>query len=395
MKAVFYDIRLISLCLALGLYAVFGSPTPDEISWVEISLAGLMAIVIGLNGFVRSLVWQGNEKQNLWWLSGALLWVYGLTGPMIIAVVQGNAISIILRDFVAFFFLCLPLFLCPFLKSRKRNKTVFFFSLLTIGLIFSLRVVAPHWEITHQDVKLLYLANSPLVLMALIFFSLKACRNLYDKIDYKHLLHFFLFTAGASLILMAVYIDVQRAFLVTLIISALSVLLIGIVKAPLKTILPLCLVALTIFIFKDFLIETGEQALLKTSQVGSNMRLQELQAVWQVAKESPFTLLFGHGWGSVFPSPAVDNIYVAFTHSLLSYMLLKTGLIGLLLTLIYLFFIFEKLVSVYFSDPVKGNMLLWPFVIPILFYASYKSFDFGLLLTVIVLFSVKERHPKT
>ncbi len=394
MKAVFHDIKFISLCLALGLYAIFGSPTPDEISWVEMALAGLMIIVIGFNGFIRSLVWQGNEKQNVWWFSGALLWAYGLIGPTIIAVLQGNAFSVILRDLVAFFFLCLPLFLCPFLQRMEKNKAVFFFLLLAIGLIFSLRVLAPHWEISHQNVKLLYLANSPLVLMALIFFFLKACQNLYDKIDYKHLLHFVLFTVGASLILMAVYIDVQRAFLAALIISALSVFIIGLVKAPLKTMLPLCLVALTIFIFKDFLIETGEQALLKTSQVGSNMRLQELQAVWQVVAGNAFTLLFGQGWGSVFPSPAVDNIYVAFTHSLLSYMLLKTGLIGLLLTLIYLFFVFEKLVSVYFSDPVKGNMLLWPFVIPILFYASYKSFDFGLLLTMIVLVSVKGRRIK-
>ena len=58
---------------------------------------------------------------------------------------------------------------------------------------------------------------------------------------------------------------------------------------------------------------------------------------------------------------------------------------GLFLSLVYLFFIFEKVARLYFSNPVKGNALIWPLLIPILLYASHKSFDFGLLLSLIVI----------
>ena len=122
------------------------------------------------------------------------------------------------------------------------------------------------------------------------------------------------------------------------------------------------------------------------------MRVQELQAVWEAISSSWFTVAFGQGWGSSFASPAVGGLQVTFTHSLLTYVLFKMGVIGLFLTLIYLFFVFEKLLRLYFIDPVKGNAMLWPLIIPILLYASHKSFDFGMLLTLILISSDAARN---
>jgi hypothetical protein len=66
-------------------------------------------------------------------------------------------------------------------------------------------------------------------------------------------------------------------------------------------------------------------------------------------------------------------------------MFLKSGLIGLGLTLFYLFFILQKAIRLTFIDSVWGNALIWPFIIPVILYASYKSLDFGLIMTLILL----------
>lgn len=132
----------------------------------------------------------------------------------------------------------------------------------------------------------------------------------------------------------------------------------------------------------------------KTSLVGFNMRSQELSAVWHVLIQNPQNFLFGIGWGGQFESPAVGNLNVTFTHSLLSYMALKTGFVGLVLTFIYIGVISHHGAKVIFKDRVVGIALLWGFIIPIFLYASYKSLDFGLLLTLILALSVYRQQTE-
>jgi hypothetical protein len=74
----------------------------------------------------------------------------------------------------------------------------------------------------------------------------------------------------------------------------------------------------------------------KTELVGVNARGAELAAVWQEISVTPGKLLWGAGWGGMFESPAVANIRVNYTHSLLTSMLLKTGVMGLVLTALYI-----------------------------------------------------------
>ncbi len=69
-------------------------------------------------------------------------------------------------------------------------------------------------------------------------------------------------------------------------------------------------------------------------------------------------------------------------------MALKTGFFGIVLTLIYIGVISYHGAGVFFRDRVVGIALLWAFIIPIFLYASYKSLDFGLLLTLILALSV-------
>lgn len=388
----FKDIRFLCFIFAFALYAFFGSPTPDHPALIELVIALLFLGGIGISNLISGVTVPAFSKVELWQLSAWVFFIYGLFVSIVMALVNGAALILILRDIVGFVFLCLPLFLYPYVQAggRKRKKA-FVISILMIGLIFSLRVLSFEWGDVQTTTKLLYLANSPIVLFTALFLVSLACQKLFNRVSLRS----FLFAAGflglAAITFAAMSIDLQRASFLALVITLLSLLVIGFIKAPLKTIAPMLVFLILIILAGSLFSDVLQSITLKTSRVGLNMRLQELYAVWDVAQYSWSTLLFGHGWGSSFASPAVGDLHVTYTHSLLTYILLKMGLLGLFLCLVYIFFIFEKLTHLYFTDPVKGNALMWPLLIPIFLYASHKSFDFGLVLTLILIFTSRDQ----
>lgn len=384
MKALFSDYKLLFLCFALMLYAAIGAPTADHPGWIEGIIVFLFIISLGLGVFVNGFKLKVKQRQPFWVLAAHILFIFGLSVPVIIAVINGAEFFDIIRDLIGFLFLIVPLFLCQFLKTEKRKK-VFILLCVFVGFVFSIRTLFPDNILTLRGDELLYLANSPLVLFTSIFLMGQGSKKLFEKGTLKNFLLFFIFFIGAIICLMAMMDDIRRASFVAVIISMIFLGGIGFYKNPLRVLLPLMLLALTLFLFQQEFQQIVQQITLKTSQVGMNMRMQEWLAVWDVVSADWRSFLFGLGWGAVFESPAVGGLPVTFTHSLLSALLLKSGMIGLLLCLVYLFFIFEKLMDVVFSNPVMGLALFWSFVIPVLFYASYKSLDFGLLLTLILI----------
>jgi hypothetical protein len=371
--------------LAFFLYALWGSPTPNSPDWVEGAIAVLLFLAVGWQSILRSVVFSATQNLERWHLAGKIFLIYGLSVPLIIAVFQGASINVIIRDVVAFIFLCLPLFLYEFIRGKQGEEKVFFYLCLMIGLFFSVRVLVPHFLLFRNTTELLYLANSPLVLMSALFLGALAGQKVFEKISFDRTMKATLLIALCTLPVMAMFVDLQRASFAALIVSALSLSVIGFIKAPLKMVTPVLLVSIAVFVFDSYFIGLMEGVSAKTSQVGLNMRMQELQAVWREVSQTPFNILFGQGWGSHFASPAVGELNITYTHSLLTYLFLKTGMIGVFVCLIYLYFIFEKLAALYFSAPVKGNALIWPFIIPIFLYASHKSFDYGVLLSIIAL----------
>lgn len=391
--ALIRDWRLGTFCLALFLYALWGSPTPNNPDWVEITIALLLILSISLQGISSRFLIFKNEREEYWIIFAKIFFLYGISIPLIVAAVHGENISVILRDMIAFIFLCLPIFLYEFLKN-KGAENIFLVMCLIIGLIFAVRVLVPHFLLFRNTTELLYLANSPLVLMTTILLLGVAAHHSFQKINLNHILKIILFVGLATLPLMAMFVDLQRASFLALVISALSLGIIGFVKAPNKMVMPSLLIIICFLVFENYFLNLVEGVNLKTAQVGFNMREQELLAVWNMMSQNTISLFLGQGWGSYFTSPAVGNLNVTYTHSLLSYIFLKTGLIGLCLCLVYLYFIFEKWLRLYCSNPVKGNALIWPFIIPIFLYASHKSFDYGLLLTLILVLSTRKQVVK-
>ncbi len=389
---IFNDYRLFFFISALFIYGVLSSPTPDNPGVIEGFIFILFLLALGIKGTYQSFLnFSLLIKQPKWKLTLLVLFLYGFSIPVLIGVLNNEDTAIILRDIVGFIFLCLPLFLIPFISRDKKYYNLFLVSVLFIGIFFSIRVLFLDFSFFSKREELLYLANSPLVLFCALYFLNKVIQYLKNILNIKS----FMIVIGSMLMailpMAAMYVDFQRASFLAIGMSVIIIFGLGFIKSPMKMLWPLVVIVIIGFIFSPQLIDIIESISVKTSQVGLNMRHQEWLAVWQVAMESPFSLLFGHGWGAHFASPAVGGLNVSYTHSLITYMLLKTGLVGLGLTLIYLFFIFEKAVRLVFIEPVKGNALIWPFMIPILLYASYKSLDYGFILTLILVIDAQVR----
>lgn len=386
----FKDWRLLCFGFGLFLFALWGSPTPNNPDWVEAAIAICLFLAVSWQSLTHSFLFHKNDRQEYWLLATKIFFLYGLSVPLIMGVVNGWPLQSMLRDGAALIFLCLPLFLSSFIKTKQAEQ-FFFILCLVIGLLFSIRVLVPHFLLFRNTTELLYLANSPLVLMSAIFLSGFAAYQCFLAVTVSRIVKMLVLLALSALPIMAMFVDLQRASFIALVLSAVTLLVVGIVKIPHRTVLPIVLLVILVLLFEGYFTTLIDGLSLKTSKVGLNMREQELMAVWNAASQNIWTLMLGKGWGSYFASPAVGYLNVTFTHSLLSYIFLKTGLVGLFLCLVYLFFIFEKLIQLCFKDGVRGVVLLWPFIIPVLLYASHKSFDYGLLLTLIVVLSTRKK----
>lgn len=359
--------------IALIIYALFGSPTADD--------PGLVEIIIGLcllaaAGFSATPVFA------------VILFAWGITVPLMASALQGGDANLIFRDLMAFCFLCLPVFFYPLMKEDGREKTLILLALF-VGLVFSARTLAPVYGWMAAPDELLYLANSPLVLFTAIYLSGYAGIFLYRGITVKNISAFAVCGALAVLPLSAMLVDVQRVGFAAVGLSLSILFVIGLIKKPLRMIAPIIVIVCLGFIFSTHLQDVITVIATKTAQVGLNMRLEEFKAVMDSVGGSPWTFLFGRGWGASFASPAVGGVEVNFTHSLLTYLFLKTGLIGCLLGAVYAGAGAIRVAGQGAGRPLWALARFWPLCIPVFLYASHKSLDFGVIMLLAFLPAVR------
>ncbi len=376
---------IVFLFLAIGVYALFGSPTPDNPGFVEAVVGGLLILSIGAVGISGSV--DLRRGRNGFLKSLQILFLAGLILPTIAGVYFGNDHMLILRDLLAFAFLGLPLFLADRFKDYPQAATILCRLLIGAGIVFSLRTLIPAFNVWIPQGELLYLSNSPLALFAGVYFAASLWCAL-ESISRAQIFHVLVCLAGLGILVAAMLLDVQRATVSAIFLTWLVLALVTLVKTPRRVFLPLMLTgALAVAIYP--LVADALQAMAtKTAEVGLNMRLQEAQAVFDMLMTSnPAALLIGLGWGSVFASPAVGGLDVNYTHSLLTTMALKGGIVLLLLTIILVVSALYQIMLIFQQDRVRGLSLFWPLVIPVFLYASHKSLDFGLLLLMIGVWS--------
>lgn len=382
---------MIKLCALLGLfflYGMFGSPTPDNPSYIEAAIALLLIISIGWSGLSHSFQFSFRSDSYLSpYLFIKVFLVFGLSVPVIIGLTNPPNLNLMLRDIIAFLFLLLPVFFIPLIQNEKKLERALLIGIVSVGAVFSLRTFFPAMPVFPQTEELLYLSNSPFVLFAAVYVMGCVFTYLSKPINAHNSVLSLFYLSLMALIILALMQDTQRAPIAALIVSFLFLFFVGLIRRPKTLFKPALFILIAVVFALPYVSEVIDPIIHKTYSVGFNMRFEELRAVWERASMNITTLIFGTGWGGQFESPAVGGLSVTYTHSLLSYMLLKTGVLGLFLTLSYLGILFRKTLIVLQEDRVVGIALLWAFIIPVFLYASYKSLDFGLLLTLLVCFS--------
>ncbi len=379
-----YDYRAIYLFGACLVYAILGSPTPDNIGFNEIIIGGFLVLSIGV-GRVRDALLQP-LKHRFWKSSGQAFLIYGLSIPLIIAVLSGNNLGAIFRDILPFLFLFLPMFLLPLLRARPYYFRSTLFVILLIGLLFSVRSLVmrfvgdcPIWCVD----ELLYLENMPTVLFTCLFLIGVAMSFIMKGVNIKNIIIFALLISLSLIPMAAMILTLQRASLGAVILYVVIIQGYYIYKSPYRAVGLIFIWVVTLVIINISFAAVFESLWNKTQIVGLNMRPQEFAAVWAVVSDNPLTFLFGIGWGGSFNSPAVGGLNVNFTHNFFSFLLLKMGVIGVIFCIAYILGILERLSRVILRFPVLGLALAAPILIDLSLYASFKSLDFGLVLLMI------------
>jgi hypothetical protein len=224
---------------------------------------------------------------------------------------------------------------------------------------------------------LLYLANSPEVLFSAIFCLLCGGQFLFSQ--RKALLGVGLVSLSFAPVV-AMALMMQRAGLGFYLLNGLAGVGCLLYFYPKKAVIAFAVCLLAGYFLWPFISIVGQSLLVKTELVGFNSRVQEWAAVIDVLTGRWTYFLFGEGWGGRLENPAVGGLSVNYTHSLISSLLLKTGVLG---GFIILSGVLKPLVQA--ADAVRGRFLLFsallsPFLISTFLYASYKSLGFGLIL---------------
>ena len=403
------------LLIAYSLVA-FGSPMPPKITWLEILMGcGLLLAGITLAGLVIREVQQQRSAK----------WCLGLTAllclfPLFIGLMRDNALSNIARDiFPLIFLLVVPILLIY--SATPDNRTTLR-TLIATALIFVGIYSAVTFFVGMQKT---VGSMSQLVLMMRVGFEQVVAdrangtwaarddliRILFLKLYDPAVLFTSIFLSGWGVILMA---RSWRGWLPGIILAGMGALIayefmvLGLRAYAALFVLAIVVISLTqlrqrgfyirllpVFIVACALLCPQIEAVLrllwvKQQIVGSNGKMDEWLAVISAIFSSPQTAFFGIGWGGVLENPIYPNEPTRFTHSILSFYLLKTGVIGLgaLLAIIGLLLACSQKID---SEALGIPRLILlvscipPLLIGVLLEPTYKILSYGVILALFVL----------
>mgnify|MGYP006442314285 CR=1 FL=1 len=177
----------------------------------------------------------------------------------------------------------------------------------------------------------------------------------------------------------------QRVSFVVLILGLVLFVASVVVCAPLRLWRVIVILGGTVLLTGSIVQDLYMLLLAKTYDVGLNMRLAEAWTVMQHSVATPLTAIFGHGWGATYISPAVGDVPVGYTHSLITFLLFKTGMVGLVLGLSYILTLLVKVATWLRQWPVLAYSLCMPVLVHAVLYANHKSFGFAMLLVGLAL----------
>lgn len=357
---------LLLFYIAILIYSSFSSPTPDNTGFFEYLVAACLIISV-----CSIRLWNVLTCHDLpSYLSFHRTYIlYMFCIPLIIGVIAAHPLNDIFRDLVPVAFLVLPL--CFYGKAMPRLDVI----LMMAGAFFALRYLSTFLLSGHTDSNaLLYLANSPLVPFACIigfhYFTLPDTRFILLRI-------IGLLICVVCMLAMAAML--QRAPVILSVAACLFILSLRLPSHPLKMGTIALVIICLLYPFLPFIVDTFTTMVQKTASVGFNNRAEEWQAM--ILQGS----FWGEGWGAIWQSPAVADIWVRYTHNIISYYWLKAGVLGVMLTLVFIFLWGRQIIILIRHNLGIGIAIAVPFIIHVTLYTGFKTLDFALILTLLTL----------
>ncbi|MFD1625035.1 hypothetical protein [Azospirillum griseum] len=388
-----------ALCVALALYGAYSVPAPPAIRAAEAAIGVLLLLAAGWRAPLFAVtghalrrpdlpLWEALALPALAWL----LWV-----PLLRGVGLGWDGADVARDVIPLLFLFAPVALVPALRGcgpwAVRGLGA---GLILAGLLFTLRWWKDaHWGFGAVGLRAMsdggvYYLNAPSVLFAAVALPTLALAALARGGLWRWLAAP-LCALGGALCLAALAGAVHRSALGLAALSGVAVALWWGWRSPWLWPLLVGVALLAVGVAGEALVGAWGQAAEKTRLTGVNARWDEAAAVVSHIAESPWSLLFGDGWGARMENPAVGGWRVSYTHTLATYALLKGGALGVLALAAYLGGLAPVLWRRLRDDPPLGWAVLPPLAMALGAHTSFKYLDTGLLLTLLLLSDEKRR----
>lgn len=384
------------MAAALLLYGGLSVPAPPSLRWGEAAIGLLILLSIGWRRPLMVATGHAlRDRGDAAWMSvavaalGWLLWVPLLRGASL-----GWEAADILRDVVPLFYLFLPVLLVPALRCAEAwGVRLLAGGLALAGVLLVLRWwKQADWGFGAVGTRAMadggaYLLNAPSVLFAAVASPAFALSLAAVGGSCTRWISAFVCAAGGALCLGALAGAVHRTALGLAALSLATVALWWVWRRPWLA-APLLLAAgLVVLPAGDALVGAWQQVAEKTRLTGANTRWEEAAAVIDHAVSSPWTLLFGDGWGARIANPAVAGWRVSYTHTLVSYSLLKTGLLGMLALAAYLCALVRPWRRLLAEDPPLAMAVVPPLLMAFCLHTSFKYLDTGVILSLMLLAS--------
>ena len=406
----------------------FGSPMPAKITWLEIVMGcGLLLAGIALAGEVLKCAQQQITAKWCLILTVALFLI-----PLYVGLARGNALSNVARDiFPLAFLLLIPIFLrysvTP--SNRKVMRTLVSITIVFVGtctaVIFFVGTIhlagstqeMSRWvrsgfggleiqaaqaaqaaqatqatlegtldKINTTRAFMLKLYD-PAMLFAAIYFSAWGVMLMVSSWS-RWAPGIFLFSMGA-LIAYGFLIIGLRAY-----IGLFALTISAVISSQFRSrgfylrLFPFLLIALILLLPQ---IEGNLQILwIKQQIVGADGKLAEWRAVISTISASTQTALWGIGFGGVLDNPILLGIPTRFTHSMLSYFLLKSGIVGLITLILAIAILLFGGKRGRCAEPLTTSLSIIllscvpPLIIGVLFEPTYKMLSYGVILALFV-----------
>lgn len=384
------------LAAAILLYGAASAPAPPGLRPQE------MLIFIGLILFIGwraplllasgLTLFNRSPGPTLAFRTASLVLVALLWLGMIRGLWNGWGITDMVRDVLPFLFLSLPVLLAP---GLSRLSPAQFTRMVDCAGWAGCALALRWWVGAGMALSALgstslgegkeYLLNSALVPFAGVWLCLRAVsRPGSDAARLWRLSLPLLYGLAGLACLLALAATIHRAALGLSLLAILLGLWRVLARRPLFALLLGAGLVVLIVVAGVPLAGVAGLVAAKTESVGLNNRVGEVLAVLDQVGRDPLAFLVGDGWGALVANPAVGYWRVSYTHSALSYFLLKVGLLGLMGMALYAGALAGRVLHQLSRQPMLFLAALPPLLIGCFLHTSFKYICFSIILSLVV-----------